>query len=96
MILLEVLLERVIWPLGHHKGKEWQQIFQQALQMAILTQGLHITRLQVRGNQVLQVIIGGVTSHANVAAFPASPRRLSIRRRYGRFVSSKRLWMGKN
>jgi hypothetical protein len=36
----------------------------------------------------------GVTSHANVAAFPASPSEGDLA--YARFVSSKRLWMGKN
>jgi hypothetical protein len=39
------------------RSKEWQQIFQQALQMAILTQGLLLTQLQVRGNRVLQVVV---------------------------------------
>ena len=38
------------------RSKEWQQIFQQALRMVILTQGLLITQLQALGNQVLQQV----------------------------------------
>ena len=42
--------------------------------MVTLMQGLLITQLQVLGNRVLQQVeVVGVTSHANVAAFPASP-----------------------
>ena len=54
------------------RSKEWQQIFQQILRMVILTQGLLITQLLVLGNQVAAGGVG-VTTHANVAAFPASP-----------------------
>ncbi|MAO22280.1 MAG: hypothetical protein CMJ25_16155 [Phycisphaerae bacterium] len=40
--------------MGNIKSKEWQQIFQQVLRMAILTQGLPITQLLVLGNQALR------------------------------------------
>jgi hypothetical protein len=36
------------------RSKEWQQIFQQILQMAILMQDLLLTQLLVLGNQALR------------------------------------------